>query len=77
MNIKILGAGCKKCKSLEENVKVAAENLGLSLEIEKITDAVDIATFGVMSTPGLAIDGKLKSAGRVLNVDEITKLMQA
>jgi len=76
MNVKILGAGCKKCKSLESNVLSAAESLGLSVEVEKITDAVDIASSGVMSTPGLSIDDKLVSTGRVLTVDEITTLFQ-
>ncbi|MEH6456544.1 MAG: thioredoxin family protein [Cocleimonas sp.] len=77
MNIKILGAGCKKCKSLEGNVLSAAENLGLSVEIEKITDAVEIAGYGVMSTPGLVIDDKLVSSGRVLNINEMKEVFQA
>lgn len=76
MNIKILGAGCKKCLSLEGNVVSAAENLGLPVEIEKITDIVAIASYGVMSTPGLVIDDKLVSSGKVLSVNEIMKVLQ-
>ncbi len=76
MNIKILGSGCKKCLSLEGNVSSAAEKLGLSIEIEKITDPVAIASFGIMSTPGLVINDKLVSYGKVLTVNEVTKVLQ-
>ena len=77
MNIKILGSGCKKCLSLEGYALSAAESLGLTVEIEKITDIVAIAAFGVMSTPGLVINDKLVSSGRVLSVNEITEVLQA
>ena len=76
MNVKILGSGCKKCVSLEENVASAAENLGLSVEIEKITDIVEIASYGVMSTPGLVIDDKLMSSGKVLSVNKIMEILE-
>ena len=77
MNIKILGSGCKKCLALGENTKTAAETLGLDFDIEKITDAVAIAGFGVMSTPGLVVDNKVVSTGRVLSANEAIKILQA
>ena len=72
MNIKILGSGCKKCVALADNAKAAAE---IDAEIEKVTDFVDIAGYGVMSTPGLVIDDQVVSSGRVPSADEIQALM--
>ncbi|MFT6040554.1 MAG: small redox-active disulfide protein 2 [Gammaproteobacteria bacterium] len=76
MNIKILGSGCKKCLALASNAKAAAEAVGIKVEIEKVTDFVAIAGFGVMSTPGLVIEGKVAAAGRVLSVQEIQQLLE-
>ena len=73
MNIKILGSGCKKCMALAENAKVAAANEGVSVEIEKVTDIVDISKYGVMSTPALVINEKVVSTGKVLSAEEIGK----
>ncbi|WP_114520859.1 thioredoxin family protein [Altererythrobacter sp. ZODW24] len=70
MIIKILGSGCKKCITLEQNAKAAAEAMGIQAEIIKVTDFVEMASYGVMSTPGLVIDEKLVSAGKVLSVEE-------
>lgn len=75
MIIKILGSGCRKCVTLGENAKVAAEAAGREVELVKVTDFAEIAAYGVMSTPGLVIDEKLVSAGRVLSVEEIGKLL--
>lgn len=69
--IKILGSGCKKCNDLEENTKIALKELNLDLEIEHITDFTQIATYGVMTTPALVVDGKVVSYGKVLNPEEI------
>ena len=66
MIIKILGSGCKKCMALGENAKDAAEAAGKQAEIVKITDIAQIAAYGLMSTPGLVIDEKLVSGGKVL-----------
>ena len=71
MNIKILGSGCKKCTALAENVKVAAATAGVSVEIEKVTDIVDISKYGVMSTPSLVVNEKVVSTGKVLSANEI------
>jgi small redox-active disulfide protein 2 len=72
--IKILGSGCKKCLALGKNAKSAAEAAGDEVEIIKVTDFAEIAGYGVMSTPGLVINEKLVSAGKVLSVEEIRAL---
>lgn len=71
MIIKILGSGCKKCVALGDNAKAAAKAMGKEVEIVKVTDFAEIAGYGVMSTPGLVIDEKLVSAGKVLSVEDI------
>ncbi len=76
MKIEILGPGCPKCKKLEENVRKALEELGMEAEIAKVTKIEDIIERGIMITPGLAIDGEVKSAGRVLSAEEVRKLIQ-
>lgn len=75
MIIKILGSGCKKCVALGENAKAAAEASGKRAEIVKVTDMAQIAGYGVMSTPGLVVDEKLVSSGKVLSAQEIEKLL--
>lgn len=76
MIIKILGSGCKKCVALAENAKAAAQAEGIEAGIEKVTDIVDIARYGIMSTPGLVIDEKVVSSGRVLSAPEIGELLR-
>jgi small redox-active disulfide protein 2 len=75
MIIKILGSGCKKCLALGENAKVAAAAAGKEADIVKVTDIAEIAGYGVMSTPGLVIDEKLVSTGKVLSADDIGKFL--
>jgi small redox-active disulfide protein 2 len=75
MIIKILGSGCKKCIALAENAKAAAAAAGKQAEIVKVTDIAQIAAYGVMSTPGLVIDERLVSAGRVLTAQDIGRLL--
>ena len=75
MTIKILGTGCAKCKALEENVKKAVAKSGTFVQIEKVEDIEKIMEYGVMSTPGLVIDEKVVSVGKVLSPDEIQKLL--
>jgi small redox-active disulfide protein 2 len=75
MIIKILGSGCKKCLALGENAKVAAAAAGKEADIVKVTDIAEIAGYGVMSTPGLVINEKLVSAGKVLSAEDIGKLL--
>lgn len=71
MKILIFGTGCPKCKNLAANAEQAARELGMEFELEKITNIADIARFGIMSTPAIAIDGAIKSMGKLATVDEI------
>ena len=73
--IQILGTGCAKCEKLAKNAKQAADNLGLDYEMEKITDLNQIMGFGVMSTPGLAVDGKVLVTGKVPAPADLEKLI--
>ena len=75
MKIQILGTGCPKCKKLAENAEIAAKNLGIEYEIEKITDINEIMKFGVMITPALAIDGTVKVAGKVASPEDIKAML--
>lgn len=75
MIIKVLGSGCANCKRLEENTRKAVESLGIDATIEKVTDIKDIMSFGVMKTPALVVDGKVKIMGRVPSADEIKKYL--
>lgn len=61
--VKVYGPGCKRCDATEAMVKAAAAKLGVEVAVEKITDAKSIAMAGVMSTPGISVDGKLVHAG--------------
>lgn len=76
MKITVYGPGCKNCVSLADHAKEAAEELGLDAEVEKVEDPAEIAKAGIMSTPGLAIDGKVKVKGRVPSTDEIKELLK-
>jgi len=73
--IQILGTGCAKCAKLTENAEKAAKEAGIEAEVEKVSDIKKIMEFGVMMTPGLAIDGEVKAVGKVLSVEEIKKLL--
>ncbi|MEI8288295.1 MAG: thioredoxin family protein [Verrucomicrobiota bacterium] len=74
--IHILGTGCAKCAKLQELTAQAVSELGLDCEIKKITDLKSIMLFGVMTTPALVVDGKVKAAGKVPSVEEIKALLQ-
>lgn len=76
MNLKILGTGCKKCKQLEENTRTAIAQAGVDAAIEKVTELKDIMNYGVMMTPALVIDEKVVSVGKVLDIEEIIKLIK-
>jgi len=77
MNIKILGSGCRKCQALTHNVETAANDAGIDVCIEKLTDITDIARYGVMSTPGLVVNDKVVSTGKVLSVTQITEHLRS
>lgn len=76
MNIKILGSGCANCKKLMENTVEAVRQLSLTAQIEEVKDIDKIIDYGVMKTPALVVDEKVKSSGRVLGVEEIKKFLQ-
>ena len=75
MKIEILGTGCPKCNTLEANAKAAADKLGIRYELVHVKDLMKIASYGVMMTPALAINGKVKLAGKVASEAEITTLL--
>jgi len=75
MIIKVLGSGCSNCKKLEENTKKAVEELGIEATIEKVTDFKQIMAYGVMKTPALVVDEKVKIMGRVPSTEEIKKYL--
>ncbi|QTX32476.1 TM0996/MTH895 family glutaredoxin-like protein [Aminithiophilus ramosus] len=75
MKIQILGTGCAKCKKLAETAETAARELGLDYELVKVTEISDILDFGIMATPGLAVDGKVLSAGKVPTVEQVKTLL--
>ena len=74
--LQVLGTGCPKCKKLAENAEAAAKALGIEYEVEKVTDINEIMKFGVMMTPALAIDNKVKVVGKVISAEEIKNLIQ-
>ena len=71
IKIEILGSGCPKCKTLEENAKKAVSELGIKAEVVKVTDIMRIIEYGVMSTPAIVIGGDVKASGRIPDVKEI------
>lgn len=77
MKIQILGSGCPKCRLLEQHAREAVAELGVPAEIEKVTDTNAIMEMGVMMTPALAIDGVIKSVGKVLLKDQIAAFIKA
>lgn len=76
MDIKVLGMGCARCLDLEKRVHKALGEIGATAEVEKVTDIQKIMTYKVMATPGLVIDGTVKSAGRLPSVEEIKTWLQ-
>lgn len=74
-SIKVLGAGCKSCHEQYENVKKAIEELGLSIEVEYITDMEKVMAYGVMSMPAIVVNETVASMGKVLKSSEVIKLL--
>jgi small redox-active disulfide protein 2 len=73
MKIEILGSGCARCKALTERIEQTVKRVGVDAEIIKVGDIADIARRGILSTPGLAIDGVMKSVGTLPSVEQIEK----
>lgn len=76
MEIKILGPGCRNCDKLAEEARLAAKEAGCVAEVVKVTDMKQIMTYGVLSTPGLVINGKVKSYGRIPSASDIRKWIE-
>ena len=75
MKLHVLGSGCDKCNRLAQTTRTAAEELGLDFELEKVTDMLRYAEFGVMVTPALVIDGKVAVTGRVPSLEEVNTML--
>jgi small redox-active disulfide protein 2 len=73
MEIKVLGPGCPKCQQTEKHVKAAVSEAGVEAQIEKVTDIMKIAGYGVFGTPAVVVNGNVKSVGKIPSVEEIKK----
>lgn len=76
LGVKILGSGCAKCNALEKSTQTAISELGLNLSIDHVRDFAQIASYGVMSTPALVLNGKVVSYGKVLTVEEVKVILK-
>jgi len=77
VKIEVLGSGCANCKTLEANAREAVAMAGVQAEVVKVTDYAEIAARGVMSTPGLVIDGEVRSSGRIPTAGDIAEWLVA
>ena len=75
MNIKVLGTGCPKCKSLEKATREVVAEMGIDAEVEKVEDIVKIMQYGVMRTPALVINEKVVMSGSVPSISEMKELI--
>lgn len=73
--VKVLGSGCSKCKQLEANTVEALTQLGMDTAVDHVTDFAQIASYGVMTTPALVVNGKVVSYGKVLKTEEVVKIL--
>lgn len=76
MDIKILGPGCPKCQQTEKIVKETVAESGVAAAIEKVTNTLDIARYGVFGTPAVVVDGQVKCVGKIPEKEEIKKWIQ-
>jgi len=75
MVLQILGSGCPKCQKLARNAQAAIDEVGFEASVEKVTDMDKIMDMGVAMTPALAIDGEVKSVGKVLSAEKIADML--
>ena len=76
MEIKVLGPGCPKCEQVANHVKEAVAQAGVDAQVDKVTDLMEIAKYGVLGTPALVIDGDVKCIGKIPTVEEIRQWLQ-
>jgi small redox-active disulfide protein 2 len=76
MEIKILGTGCAKCKQMEKVVREAVDEMSLDATVVKVTELSDIMEYGIMSTPGLVVDGEVRLAGRLPKMAEVKSILE-
>ncbi len=71
--IKVLGSGCKNCETTAKLIRIAAQQAGVEITLEKVTDLAEIMGYGVMSTPGVVVDGKVVHAGGLPGPDQVRR----
>jgi len=71
MEIKVLGPGCPRCQQAEKIIKEAVAETGVEANVEKVTDLMKIASYGVFGTPAVVVDGEVKSAGKITKKEEV------
>jgi small redox-active disulfide protein 2 len=76
MEIKVLGPGCAKCQTTEKNVKEAVAESGVDAKVDKVTNLLEIAKFGVFGTPAVVVDGEVKSVGKIPTKEEVKKWIE-
>jgi small redox-active disulfide protein 2 len=76
-DVKVLGSGCKRCAAVAEMLQREAATRGIPLRLEKVTDYAAIAAYGIASTPGIVIDGKVVHAGGLPRVEDVAKWLSA
>ncbi len=76
MEIKVLGPGCPKCKQTEQNVKNAIAEASVDATVEKVTDVMEIAGYGVFGTPAVVIDGEVKSVGKIPSKEDVKEWLK-
>ncbi len=73
--VRVLGPGCPKCEELMKQTQAAVDELGVDCDLEKVTDILEITTYGVMMTPALVVDGQVKASGKVPSLDDLKKML--
>jgi len=76
MDIKVLGPGCPKCQQTEKIVKEAVAEAGVNAQVEKVTDTMEIAGYGVFGTPAVVVDGEVKSVGKIPKKQDVIGWME-
>ncbi len=75
-DIKVLGPGCKRCQATQDMVEAAARDLGVEISIKKVTDYAEMTKYGIVSTPGIVIDGKVIHSGGLPKEDDLKRWLQ-